>query len=327
MKIAHSSGLTIVMAFLGALLIAVRVGGQATPEPDLRPSLNALEPQAVTIVRTDESGNVIEEQVTGHTNEPTGGPRAVYSQQPWSVPYGGAPYVPDEESQNLFQQEQAAAAEARQLTTQFQRASTGQKRTEAKGELREKLVRIFELQQMRRQREVGQIEERLGKLKDTMKKRNAAKDSIVDRRLEALTGGIDELGWEETGARGPGGLRWAPESAFGYGGGDYSRFAPSYSQPPNAPAAPRAKASTRPARPGQPPQPPQQPQPGQRQQPAPAPAPAPVPVAPLPPALPAPAAPPSASPAAPAVAPPAPPALPAAPLPPAAALPAAPRGN
>jgi hypothetical protein len=31
-----------------------------------------------------------------------------------------------------------------------------------------------------------------------MKKRDTAKDSIVDRRLDVLTGGIDELGWEET---------------------------------------------------------------------------------------------------------------------------------
>jgi hypothetical protein len=297
------------MAFLGALLVAVRVGGQATTEPDLRPSLNALEPQTVTLVRTDESGNVIEEQVTGHTNEPTGGPRALYAQQPWSVPYGGAPYVPDEESQSLFQEEQAAAAEARQLTTQFQRAY-GQGRPQVKAQLREKLVEIFELQQKRRQREVGQIEERLSKLKDTMAKRTAAKDSIVDRRLETLTGGIDELGWEETGARGPG-ATWTMERGFGYGG--FGSFAPTYPQPPNVPAAPRAKTSPRPPRAGQPPQPQQPPQPPQQPQAAPAPAPAPVPVAPVPPALPAPAVPPSAS--------------PAVPPPPAAAIPPLPRGK
>ena len=31
-----------------------------------------------------------------------------------------------------------------------------------------------------------------------LKKRDAAKDSIVDRRLETLTGGVDELGWEDS---------------------------------------------------------------------------------------------------------------------------------
>jgi hypothetical protein len=310
MRIARLSGLAIVMAFLGALLIAVRVGGQISPEPDLPPTLNPLEPKTVTVVRTDESGIVVEEQVTGYANELTGGPRAVYSQQPWSVPYGGAPHVPDEESQNLFQEEQAAAAEARQLTTQFQRA-TGQGRTEVKAKLREKLVEVFELQQKRRQREVGQIEERLNKLKDTMAKRTAAKDSIVDRRLETLTGGIDELGWEETGARGPVGRMWTGEGGLGYGGG-FGGFTPTYPQPPNVPAAPRAKTSPRPPRAVQPPQPPQPPQQPQAA-PAPAPVPGPVPVAPVPPALPVPAAPPSASPAVPA--------------PPAAAIPTLPRGT
>jgi hypothetical protein len=46
---------------------------------------------------------------------------------------------------------------------------------------------------------VSKIEERLGKLKETMKKREAAKDTIVGRRLDELTGVTDELGWEETG--------------------------------------------------------------------------------------------------------------------------------
>jgi hypothetical protein len=43
-----------------------------------------------------------------------------------------------------------------------------------------------------------------------MKKRDTAKDSIVDRRLDVLTGGVDELGWEETFPLG------GPNAARGY---------------------------------------------------------------------------------------------------------------
>ena len=35
-------------------------------------------------------------------------------------------------------------------------------------------------------------------LKDTMKKRDSAKDTIIGRRLDELTGVTDDLGWEET---------------------------------------------------------------------------------------------------------------------------------
>jgi hypothetical protein len=73
-----------------------------------------------------------------------------------------------------------------------------EQQTERKSQIREKLATIFDLQQQRRTREIAKIEERLGKLKDVLKKRETAKDSIVDRRLETLTGGVDELGWEES---------------------------------------------------------------------------------------------------------------------------------
>lgn len=105
----------------------------------------------------------------------------------------------DPDAVQMIQQEQSVAQEARALAAQYGQADSDGARTEAKTKLREKLVAIFDLQQKRRAAEIGKIEERLDKLKETMKKRDASKDPIVDRRLGQLTGGVDELGWEESG--------------------------------------------------------------------------------------------------------------------------------
>jgi hypothetical protein len=110
---------------------------------------------------------------------------------------GLVPATADAESRRLMSQEQAAAQEARALSVQSQTGSEEEK-ADAKKKLREKLAEIFDLQQERRTREIAKIEERLAKLKDIVNKRETAKDSIVDRRLETLTGGVDELGWEES---------------------------------------------------------------------------------------------------------------------------------
>lgn len=111
----------------------------------------------------------------------------------------GGHHAPDAETLKLMTQEQTAAQESRDLAAQYAQAESEAARADLKTKLRDKLAAIFDLQQQRRAREIGQIEERLGKLKETMKKRDGNKDPIIDRRVEQLTGGVDELGWEETG--------------------------------------------------------------------------------------------------------------------------------
>ena len=140
---------------------------------------------------------------------------------------GNSPYGPaatDAESQKLMSQEQAAAQEARALSVQSQTGSDEAK-ADAKQKLRDKLAEIFDLQQERRTREIAKIEERLGKLKDIVKKRETAKDSIVDRRLEILTGGVDELGWEES----------FPTQVISPGYGPAGNSPPAASYPPTVP--------------------------------------------------------------------------------------------
>jgi hypothetical protein len=117
----------------------------------------------------------------------------------WYSPYGVASASADAQSQKLLAEEQAAAVDARTKVAELQRAkSVGEDQSELKKQLRDKLAKIFELQQQRRTHEIAKIEDRLAKLKGIVEKRETAKDSIIDRRLETLTGGVDELGWEES---------------------------------------------------------------------------------------------------------------------------------
>jgi len=138
---------------------------------------------------------------------PDGTYEARTQQVPLNTPDGGTVLLGglvrqplDEESKKLLAEEQAQATEVRRLTNNLLgiEGTPEAKQAEWKSQIREKLAAIFDLQQQRRTREIGKIEERLAKLKDVLKKRDTAKDEIVDRRLNTLTGGVDELGWQES---------------------------------------------------------------------------------------------------------------------------------
>jgi len=188
-----------------AALLALQAGGQPPPDAAKGPS---------TIVEVGPNNTLVERTLDGKNLWLTQRNANAAAQVPYTTPdgrtfyvqpnYGGrfpagdTPHVPDAESQKLMAQEQAAAQEARTLSAQAQQAGSDGEKADAKKKLREKLAQIFDLQQERRTREIAKIEERLGKLKDTLKKRDTSKDSIIDRRLETITGGVDELGWEES---------------------------------------------------------------------------------------------------------------------------------
>ncbi len=168
-----------------------------------------------TIVEQREDGVFVERTVDGKVlRMQKGGPGF-----PGGSPFASlnnfqfSPQPVDAESQKLLADEQALAQEVRKLSNNLISIEMPEeKQAEQKKAIREKLAAIFDLQQQRRTREIAKIEERLGKLKDVLKKRETAKDSIVDRRLESITGGVDELGWEESfgPATSPVGPRFAP---------------------------------------------------------------------------------------------------------------------
>lgn len=222
-------------------------------------------------------------------------------------------FVMTPELQQLYAEEIQAAESAQSNASALAKLPANASESDREGlkaALRDALVRQFDAQQKRRSEEIASIEERLGKLKETLQKRGAAKDAIVGKRLDQLTGVKDDLAWEET--------RPVPHSGYG-------KFptAPGYTPNTLPPAGSTIVAPPTLERPLLPTQPawPAQPYPATI-------APAPVNVTPVPAvAPPAPAT--SAAPAPPAPAPaPAPAAVPApatapAPVPPAA--PTAPR--
>jgi hypothetical protein len=141
--------------------------------------------------------------------------RPVYDYVP-----GVNPQPADPEAEALQAAEIEAAKEAQELVQKLQAdRESGESQgiqTELKAKLRAALAKQFEAQQKQRTREIGSIEERLNKLKETLQKRDAAKDKIVDRRLDQLTGVRDELAWEETPGLQPSGNNRFPNSPSPY---------------------------------------------------------------------------------------------------------------
>lgn len=105
-----------------------------------------------------------------------------------------------QKAQKLHAAEMEGANAARSFSEQLANAESDEQREELKAKLRDALNRQFDAQQERRTEEIASIEERLGKLKETLQKRDAAKEAIVGKRLDQLMGVKDELAWEETGA-------------------------------------------------------------------------------------------------------------------------------
>jgi hypothetical protein len=148
--------------------------------------------------------------------------------------YAG-PLADNPEAAERYQEELEAATEAQKLIGQFQQAASDDERSQLREQLREALVRQFEAQQARRTLEIESIEERLAKYKEKVQKREDAKDMIVDRRLDQLTGVGDDLGWEETGI--------GPHAGHPFGPSALPQFLPAAApRAENVPALPPASA-------------------------------------------------------------------------------------
>lgn len=178
--------------------------------PNIRGAASFAEPEADATTIESRVPTVALEQLPDGTYIQ----RPVFTPDGGTVLFGGGP-AGDPETAKLLQEELQATQEAQKLWSDFRAAESDGDKEKVKTQLREKLTTIFDLQQKRRAGEVAKIEQRLAKLKATMSKRDAAKQEIVDRRLDVLTGGIDELGWEDT-FRGPGAQRFEPIPAARY---------------------------------------------------------------------------------------------------------------
>jgi hypothetical protein len=115
------------------------------------------------------------------------------------------PVESDPETGKLAEAENELAHNADEILSQYVAAEKADDQKRLKSDLRDMLVKQFDVQRQRRELELSRIEERVQKLRDQIKKRNDARETIIDRRLEQLTNEAEGLGWGQP--AGPVGVR------------------------------------------------------------------------------------------------------------------------
>ena len=108
----------------------------------------------------------------------------------------------DPEVAELVQAEATLANESQELVARIAEAENAQDRKKIAADLREVLAKQFDAQRKRRELELTRIENQVRKLREQIKKRDDARDTIIDRRLEQLVNEAEGLGWAP--AAGPG---------------------------------------------------------------------------------------------------------------------------
>jgi hypothetical protein len=104
----------------------------------------------------------------------------------------------------LMQSEANGEREVANLVAEYGRTESETQRGKIKGKLAEVLEKQFDLQQTRRDLEVARIEAQLKKLRDLMRKRSDARQTIVEKRLDQLLREADGLGWTPPSGAQPG---------------------------------------------------------------------------------------------------------------------------
>ena len=192
MKYASVAVLILMAGLVGLVLIPIRpASGQsleATPAPELPPGQALAAPQPL-------------EFVPGQVQRAPG-----VRSNGWHHDYR------DPELAKLHAEEGRLEHETAGMVEEYARTMDESQRGKIKAKLTSNLEKQFELQQKRRDLEVAQIEAQLKKLREIMRKRGEARQTIIDKRLDQLLREADGLGWTP-----PPGTA-APGNAFFYGG-------------------------------------------------------------------------------------------------------------
>ena len=101
----------------------------------------------------------------------------------------------DPEMTELAQAEATLGNESEEMVGRFAETEKAADRKQLAAELRETLAKQFDVQRKRRELELSRIEERVRKLRDQIKKRDDARETIIDRRLDQLINEVEGLGW------------------------------------------------------------------------------------------------------------------------------------
>lgn len=101
-----------------------------------------------------------------------------------------------QEMQKLRNADRSLENEIQAALREYARAEQGSRRDDLRGTLSEALQRQFELRQQMRDREIAALEEQIKRLRDVFDKRAAAKQRIVEARLDQLLRAAEGLGWD-----------------------------------------------------------------------------------------------------------------------------------
>jgi hypothetical protein len=95
----------------------------------------------------------------------------------------------------LAEGEGELAHTSEELLSQYAAADKPDEQKRLKAELRDALTKQFDVQRQRRELELARVEDRIKKVREQLKKRNEARETIVDRRLDQLINDAEGLGW------------------------------------------------------------------------------------------------------------------------------------
>jgi hypothetical protein len=104
-----------------------------------------------------------------------------------------------------------AQSQASQLAQQLVKATDEDEKSRLREKLTSTLNNIFDEHMKQQQKELDDLEKQIAHLRQIMKKRTDAKETIVERRIEQLIQDADGLGWNAPLAPG------APPGAFDFG--------------------------------------------------------------------------------------------------------------
>jgi hypothetical protein len=100
----------------------------------------------------------------------------------------------DPEMAKLSEAEAELAHASEELLSQYAAAKPDEQKR-LKADLRETLAKQFDIERQRRELELARVQERIDKVREQLKKRNEARETIVDRRLDQLINDAEGLGW------------------------------------------------------------------------------------------------------------------------------------
>jgi hypothetical protein len=151
----------------------------------------------VVLIPSQPASGQVNNRPASSTSAVAQAPASPYTQEArnWYYGFTGGQRTSNPELDKLVAEEGRLEGETANLVGEYSRTEDEAQRSKTKAKLAATLEKQFELQQKRRDLEVAHIEAQLKKLREIMRKRGEARQTIVDKRLDQLLREADGLGW------------------------------------------------------------------------------------------------------------------------------------